>query len=752
MPPQTTPCQRATLLRLVLTLKAFLNELPRWLLLAVIVYAPWAYGCTRWWTKTLLIQLLLVVTVLWLCSLCLRRRWPRVTVLSGVVAFSLLGLGWFSVFNSLATYDELLQVFSRLPQAVPGWLGSWDAAFSMRTMLLVTALTGAFFVSMDLAANPVWRKRLFLTLALSGGLLLLFGLVERATGAAGIFWEPAASRSTFFATYFYHGNAGAYINLTLPLVAGQTILAFQRKRSQFERAFWSFLALASITAVFVNTSRASTLIGILIIAAMAIGGAAIAIRRPKRVLRLQVLATAGIVLGCAVILMLSFGIERSLIRWNQTLSSLFASEGGAPWEGRLAIYRICLLSLSTAGWFGFGPGTFAIVFPFLQQKHGGELNGILRYAHQDYLQTTLEWGMLGSLLWMVLIGGGIFRAILHLQRDPRAVAREHGMWIALCALSLIGVLTHSLVDFPLQIASLQLIAAVLLGQLWARSSERDRPPRKRTTFSTRSLAPKDKQPKSTDTIRIMKTQVLALLGILSITGCSTSNIVINAKANRPISTKSNHMVMAAGEMEDLDSADRLATLTEKALHGRGYRSDMNKDADVVVVTQATCITPSGEEITMKPVNTSERFIAATRPAEDAFQSVALLAMRSPDIAGGAGRLENFDLAGEPTEQGAGGSNERLRIMVKAALMKDWMKHETTFAMLPAVWTVTVEGRASPSQRAEFLQQALEAASAYFAQNTKAPQTRAISLDSARHQAPVSITARSEPDLTLDPLQ
>ena len=183
MPPQETPCQRATLLRCVLTLRAFLSELPRWLLLAVIVYAPWAYGCTRWWAKTLLVQFLLAIIGLWLCSLCIRRRGPRVTVLAGVVAFSLLGLGWFSVFNSLATYDELLQVFSRLPQAVPGWLGSWDAAFSMRTMLLVTALMGAFLMSMDLAANPVWRKRLFLTLALSGGLLLLFGLVERATGA-----------------------------------------------------------------------------------------------------------------------------------------------------------------------------------------------------------------------------------------------------------------------------------------------------------------------------------------------------------------------------------------------------------------------------------------------------------------------------------------------------------------------------------------------------------------------------------------
>ena len=258
MSAQEISFPKETLLRGLLALQTFSVALPRWLLLAVIVYAPWAYGCTRSWTKTLLVQLLVATIVLWLCSLGFRRRWPRTPLLTAIVAFLLLGLGWFSVFNSLASYDELSQIFSPLGQAVPGWFGSWDGSFSQRSMLLVTGLFGAFFISMDLAANPVWRKRLFLTLALSGGLLLLFGLVQRATGASGIFWEPSPP-STFFATYFYHANAGAFINLTLPLVAGQTILAFKNK-NQLRRAFWGFLMLATATAVFVNTSRASTLL------------------------------------------------------------------------------------------------------------------------------------------------------------------------------------------------------------------------------------------------------------------------------------------------------------------------------------------------------------------------------------------------------------------------------------------------------------------------------------------------------------
>ena len=80
MSTQRLPYERAAILRFLLALQFVLVELPRWLLLAVIVYAPWAFGCTRWWAKTLLIQSLLAITLLWLCSLFLRRRWPRVTV------------------------------------------------------------------------------------------------------------------------------------------------------------------------------------------------------------------------------------------------------------------------------------------------------------------------------------------------------------------------------------------------------------------------------------------------------------------------------------------------------------------------------------------------------------------------------------------------------------------------------------------------------------------------------------------------
>ena len=79
--------------------------------------------------------------------------------------------------------------FSPVSQALPGWPGSWDAAFALRTILLVTALMGAFCISMDLQPIQFGAARLFFHACPSGGLLLVFGFVERATAAEGIFWE-----------------------------------------------------------------------------------------------------------------------------------------------------------------------------------------------------------------------------------------------------------------------------------------------------------------------------------------------------------------------------------------------------------------------------------------------------------------------------------------------------------------------------------------------------------------------------------
>jgi hypothetical protein len=84
----------------------------------------------------------------------------------------------------------------------------------------------------------------------------------------------------------------------------------------------------------------------------------------------------------------------------------------------------------------------------------------------------MEWGLPGSLCWSLLMLGAFLRGCLI------TIGKEsyENRILTLCAkVSLGGVLLHSLVDFPLQIASIQLLALLITGTLWG--TRKEKPPR-----------------------------------------------------------------------------------------------------------------------------------------------------------------------------------------------------------------------------------------------------------------------------------
>jgi O-antigen ligase len=73
----------------------------------------------------------------------------------------------------------------------------------------------------------------------------------------------------------------------------------------------------------------------------------------------------------------------------------------------------------------------------------------------------MEWGWAGASAWVLLLGGGFFKALVA-TRDRS----DESLLAAAAALALAGVMIHALMDFPLQIASLQLFTLVIAGLCW----------------------------------------------------------------------------------------------------------------------------------------------------------------------------------------------------------------------------------------------------------------------------------------------
>ena len=123
--------------------------------------------------------------------------------------------------------------------------------------------------------------------------------------------------------------------------------------------------------------------------------------------------------------------------------------------------------LPVAGWWGLGPATFHLLFPFFTIGYGQRVWGYWEYSHQDYLQTLIEWGICGTALWVLLFGTNILRGAWALLRRQRTWDSGTRAFAVACLLSIASVLAHAAIDFPMQIASLQLYTCVVLALLAA---------------------------------------------------------------------------------------------------------------------------------------------------------------------------------------------------------------------------------------------------------------------------------------------
>lgn len=79
----------------------------------------------------------------------------------------------------------------------------------------------------------------------------------------------------------------------------------------------------------------------------------------------------------------------------------------------------------------------------------------------------IEWGWLGSVLWAVIFFGGMAVGVRAVRRmEETRVNDRRRMFLPLCLVALAGVAIHALVDFPLQIYSIQIDVATYLGICW----------------------------------------------------------------------------------------------------------------------------------------------------------------------------------------------------------------------------------------------------------------------------------------------
>jgi O-antigen ligase len=228
-------------------------------------------------------------------------------------------------------------------------------------------------------------------------------------------------------------------------------------------ALWVVVFIVTIAGVLANTSRMAQLVALVLLVVI---GSYFGPKLLKKLSGAQksVAVAGGLAVALALIaLAQATHLEQPLSRWQSVGERI-------PNDARWQASRMALGVVPSAGLFGFGPGTFRVVFPGYNAASTNLIPGTWRFLHQDYLQTILEWGWVGSILWALLFFGGIAISIVSYKRYARAEWTPRRLVLQpLAMIALTGVALHALVDFPFQIESIQLYIATYLGICWGSS-------------------------------------------------------------------------------------------------------------------------------------------------------------------------------------------------------------------------------------------------------------------------------------------
>lgn len=368
-----------------------------------------------------------------------------------------------AVWRQLPGHDGYAQALDTLQLGDVGW----------RPLSLMPDAT----VLSLLAGVPLTALFLLGLLASHGVVRILVRVVVLAAAAQAVFGllQVGGGRSLYFGAQAYGRAIGSFANpnhfasalaMALPMaifLLREALARPQREGNRRRRfglgadlrhtlsvTFWAVVLLFLLSALVASASRAG------IVAALVVVGLSLMLIPGAEGARRLRWWRAGMAAAVLVVVLMAVGTEGLLSRFD----------GGVQQDARWQIYAASARAAWTFFPWGSGLGTFAGVFAPFQSP---TLTHFVDFAHNDYLQLAVE----GGLPFLLLAGLALSLAVVSVRRLLRRLRDDPGSpWAALqasCALGLLAVLMHSLVDFNLRIPANAMVAAFFAGVLLRRS-------------------------------------------------------------------------------------------------------------------------------------------------------------------------------------------------------------------------------------------------------------------------------------------
>jgi O-antigen ligase len=316
----------------------------------------------------------------------------------------------------------------------------------------MTSLLIFFAATLIFTDSPRRLRTLVRTITIFGFLLAMFGLTQSFTSdGTRVYWFRQLAQSTAFGPFINRHHFAGYMELTLALPLG---LLFSGAIETYKRPLYAFAAALMGVALIMTNSRGGLIsLGaeILFLAVIAGPGAKYSRRIPKGERVRSALLRAGLAFALVVVLIggaLAVGGGGIFSRFLGTVN---ASD---PTTGRAHFWSVTLNIIKAYPVMGSGLGSFSVIYTRYDSR-----NGLYRLeqAHNDYLQTLADGGIIGGLLGLTFIVILFRRGFSRRQTSDKFRRGVASGALAGC----FAVLVHSFFDFTLHTTSNALLFLIL---------------------------------------------------------------------------------------------------------------------------------------------------------------------------------------------------------------------------------------------------------------------------------------------------
>jgi len=390
---------------------ARIDELLLYGTFALLMFGPIAFGAVEPWSIFFVETGAVLLTLTWLA-----KQWLKEQIF----------IIWNPLFLPMGAFAALILV------QIVFKLSAYPHDTITKAMLYCAYGLLCFLGTQVLRRSSQVRK-IALILAIFGFAVAAFSLVQGVAPNGKLYWlRVPRLGGSIYGPYVNRNHYAGLMELLAPI---PLIISLSHLVHEKARVAAGVAAAVMVGTIFLSGSR-----GGMLAIFVELGVFAAVLCREKRSIRIAISLTAFTVVLVGLLAWLG-GKELTSRVGSISTETRGEISGGM----RLTIDRDAVRMFRDKPILGWGLGTFPIVYPHFRSFY---TNFFVNEAHNDYAQLLAEMGLLGFsiLVWYMII----------LYRQVR---RKLGKWstdvssaVTLsCALGVVGILVHSLVDFNLQI-------------------------------------------------------------------------------------------------------------------------------------------------------------------------------------------------------------------------------------------------------------------------------------------------------------